>query len=456
MAGVSGVAVAQQGTTTYAYDPNGNLTGIVDPLNRVSSRTYDALNRLATLVDPANGQIKLAYNGQDRTVQVTDPRNLITSYTLDGLGNTTQQTSPDTGSTQNTYDAAGNLSTRIDAKGQATVRQYDALNRPTLVTYQDGRQERYTWDTGSNGIGRLALLEELQSGTVTASTQYGYDALGHLISETRTEGVTTLITTYAWNAGDLVGVTYPSGKQITYGRDGQGRITQVTVTENGQARTVVSQIRYHPFGGINSYVTGAGQMIVRGQDLDGRPTTYSLGNALWQVGYDLAGRITYQTDTTNASNTASYGYDSLDRLTSAVLPTTNLGYGYDPTGNRISQTVGGATYGYSISPTSNRLTGINSLPAKAYGYDANGSMATDGQNQFGYDARGRMTQAVTAVGTTQYKVDAEGRRVAKSNASGTTRYVYDRAGHLIAETDASGQAKREYVWLGDLPVGVLQ
>jgi YD repeat-containing protein len=139
-----------------------------------------------------------------------------------------------------------------------------------------------------------------------------------------------------------------------------------------------------------------------------------------------------------------------------VLPTTSLGYGYDATGNRSSQTVGGATYSYQVSPTSNRLTGINTVPPKSYAYDANGSVTGDGQNTFGYDARGRMTQAVTAAGSTQYRLDALGRRIAKTNPTEDTRYVYDRAGHLIAETDATGTAKREYLWLNDLPVGVLQ
>lgn len=277
-----------------------------------------------------------------------------------------------------------------------------------------------------------------------------------MISDTRTEGPLTLTTGYAWSNGDLVSLTYPSGKRLAYGRDTQGRVTQITLTDNGSIRTVLSQVQYHPFGGVKSYVTGAGQTLTRSQDLDGRTSAYTLGAGLWQIGYDAAGRIGYQTDSTNAANTATYGYDALDRLTSTVLPAITLGYGYDATGNRTSQTIGGATYNYTVSPTSNRLTAINTVPPRNYAYDANGSVTGDGQNSFGYDARGRMAQAVTAAGPTQYRLDAEGRRIAKSNATEDTRYVYDRVGHLIAETDATGGAQREYIWLGDLPVGVLQ
>jgi YD repeat-containing protein len=455
---------AQNQTTTYAYDANGNLTGVLDPLNRLTANAYDALNRLVRITDPNNGQTSLGYNGQDRTVQVTDPRNLVTSYTVDGLGNLTQQVSPDTGTTQISVDAAGNPVSRTDAKGQTTATQYDALNRPTLITYQDGRQERYTWDQsgggggggGASNLGRLTLIEELQGGQVIASTRYAYDIQGRVTGETRSEGALTLTTGYAWSNGDLISLTYPSGKQIAYGRDSQGRVSQITLTDNGVTRIVLNQVQYHPFGGVKSYVTGAGQTLTRSQDLDGRINAYTLGAGLWQIGYDTAGRIGYQTDSANATNTASYGYDSLDRLTGTVLPTTSLGYGYDATGNRTSQTIGGATYNYTVSPTSNRLSGINTVPPKSYAHDANGSVTGDGQNTFGYDARGRMTQAVTAAGTTQYRLDALGRRIAKTNATEDTRFVHDRAGHLISETDATGTAKREYLWLGDLPVGVLQ
>ena len=451
---------AQNQTTTYAYDANGNLTGVLDPLNRLTANAYDALNRLIRITDPNNGQTALGYNGQDRTVQVTDPRNLVTTYTVDGLGNLTQQVSPDTGTTQTSVDAAGNPISRTDAKGQTTATQYDALNRPTLITYQDGRQERYTWDQSGNGgasnLGRLTLIEELQNTTLIAATQYAYDLQGRVTTETRSEGALTLVTGYAWSNGDVVGLTYPSGKQIAYGRDSQGRVSQITLTDNGVTRIVLNQVQYHPFGGVKSYVTGAGQTLTRSQDLDGRINAYTLGTSLWQIGYDTAGRIGYQTDSANATNTATYGYDTLDRLTGTVLPTTNLGYAYDANGNRTSQTVGGTTYSYQVSPTSNRLNGVNTVPPKSYAFDVNGSITGDGQNTYGYDARGRMTQAVTVAGTTQYRLDAQGRRVAKTNTAEDTRFVYDRAGHLIAETDATGSAKREYIWLGDLPVGVLQ
>jgi RHS repeat-associated protein len=37
----------------------------------------------------------------------------------------------------------------------------------------------------------------------------------------------------------------------------------------------------------------------------------------------------------------------------------------------------------------------------------------------------------------------------------TTLYVHDLDDHIIAETDTSGQTLREYIWLGDIPLAVV-
>jgi YD repeat-containing protein len=75
-------------------------------------------------------------------------------------------------------------------------------------------------------------------------------------------------------------------------------------------------------------------------------------------------------------------------------------------------------------------------------------------NTYTYDARGRMVRAVSVLGTTNYQVNALGQRVRKTNSLGDTVFHYDTRGRLIAETDAAGSVKREYVHLGDLPVGL--
>ena len=54
-----------------------------------------------------------------------------------------------------------------------------------------------------------------------------------------------------------------------------------------------------------------------------------------------------------------------------------------------------------------------------------------------------------------YMVDGFGQQVFKSGSSGSTGFFYDEAGRLLGEYNYSGNPIREYVYLGDLPVGVL-
>ena len=169
-------------------------------------------------------------------------------------------------------------------------------------------------------------------------------------------------------------------------------------------------------------------------------------------------RIAFINDTGNAQNSNTYGYDLLDRPTSAVLPNLPFAYGYDPVGNRSSKTVGSSTDTYAYATTSSRLASITPQggAARNFVFDPNGSTTNDGINQYIYDTRGRMAQSTGALGATTYQVNALGQRIRKTNPTEDRVYLYDTRGRLIAETDPGGGLKRELIYLGDIPVGVVQ
>jgi RHS repeat-associated protein len=453
---------AQNQTTQYAYDNQGNLTSMDGPLTGavdVTTNAYDALNRLIRVTDPNLGQTRYAYNGIDQLTSVTDPRNLATTYNYDGLANLNAQVSPDTGTTANTYDTAGNLLTQTDAKGQITNYAYDALNRVTSITFAGGSKQTYSYDQGANGIGRLTGITELSpSLQVTNQLAYAYDPKGRVSFETRTINGVAYALAYSYDgAGRLSGLTYPSGRTIAYSFDALGRTSQVSTTPQGGAtQSVASNIAYQPFGGVKSYTLGNGQGYSRSYDTDGRIASYSLGSQIFALGYDAAGRIAFIVDAANPVNANTYGYDNLDRLTSAVLPNLPFAYNYDAVGNRLAKTVGSATDTYAYGAASNRLASITAQAGatRTYGLDANGSTVNDGINQYVYDIRGRMVQSVGALGATTYQVNALGQRIRKTNSTEDRVFLYDTQGHLIAEADPAGTITREYLYLNDMPLAV--
>jgi len=447
-------------TTEYGYDNQGNVVSVKDPLSRVTSNQYDALNRLARVIDPNLGQTHYGYNGLDALTSVTDPRGLVSAYSVDGLGNLVQQSSPDTGITVNAYDAAGNLVTRVDAKAQTTTYAYDVLNRVTRITFADGSMQTYVYDQGPNGVGRLTEITEIDpTAQVTSRIAYGYDPHGRVLSESRMVAGQVHTVTYTYDpAGRLAGISYPSGRSLTYTLDGVGRITGIATSADSQSQVLVQKVQYHPFGGVKSYVLGNGQVVSRTIDLDGRIAGYTLGDESYRLSYDAASRINGIAQLGNSANDRTYGYDSLDRLTSAAVPGAVFGYSYDPIGDRLSKSVNGAIDVYAYSPTSNRIASMTPAAGstRSFVFDANGSTTDDGVNQYAYDARGRMSGAASAAGMTFYQVNALGQRVRKTGAHGDTVFHYDVRGRLIAETDAQGSLTRELFYLGDIPVAVFQ
>jgi len=127
-------------------------------------------------------------------------------------------------------------------------------------------------------------------------------------------------------------------------------------------------------------------------------------------------------------------------------------------GNRSSKTVGSSTDTYAYSTANNRLASITAQAGavRSFSFDPDGSTTNDGINQYAYDARGRMVQSTGALGATAYQVNALGQRIRKTNTAEDRVYLYDTRGRLVAETDPGGGLKREYLYLNDIPIAVIQ
>ncbi|WP_266169716.1 RHS repeat domain-containing protein [Dyella subtropica] len=460
---------------TDSYDANGNLVHSADALGIQRKQGYDGLNRLISTLDNYNGtdsatqntQSVFAYDARDQLLGVGDPDGLNTTYDYDGLSNPKAVHSPDTGTTAYVVDAAGNRAQQTDAKGNVSTSSYDALNRRLATTYTDPTLNvSYSYDeansvTGCSSSSPLGRLTRVIENAVT--TVFCYDARGNVIQKRQVQSTQTDVTQYSYTLGDrLSSVIAPSTTATQYTRDGAGRITTVTVTPPGTAAgTVVSGITYLPFGPIASYTLGNGQTVTRSYDANYALTDVVSPALNLHFARDAMGNPTALGNAPGANPAIeSYSYDPLYRLTGVnnASGAAIEAYTYSKTGDRLSKTASGlATGSYGYQSGTHWLTSIGS---SARTYDANGNTtgsATGGDTYgYGYNGRNRMT-VVQRNGQTvaTYSYNALGQRIAKTVTfpqAVSQRFAYDEASRLIGEY---GTVNRDYIWLDDLPVAVV-
>jgi RHS repeat-associated protein len=435
-------------TTTYGYDSNGNQTTINAPLTRNTTNVYDPLNRLSQITDPNNGNTYFGYDAQDNLTSVKDPRSFTTSYTYSGFRDLKQQVSPDTGTTVNTYDSGGNLSTSTDARNAVSSYAYDVANRATSITYKvNGVADQtitFGYDTGTNGKGRLTSASDANH-----SLSWSYDTNGRVTGKGLTIGSVNKSVGYGYTNADLTSIVTPSNQSVTYGYNTNHQVTSIAV--NGT--TVLSGVTYEPFGGVNGWTWGNGTTVSRSFNGDGLVSQIVTAGVTLGYSFDNANRITGISDSSNSALTWTYGYDSLDRVTSGTTTSITDGWTYDANGNRLTQT-GTTPITFSVASASNQLTATTGHLVRSYSYDAAGHTSAYGSYTFTFNNRGRMKS--TSASTTNYLYNALGQMIEKSGTAGTTIFMQDETGHLLGEYNGTGGLIEETIWLGDIPVATLR
>jgi putative ABC transport system substrate-binding protein len=228
----------------------------------VTTQAFGALNRLTTITEPSTGVTARQYDPGDKLTNVTDPNTHQTRYVNDGFGDRIQEVSPDRGTTVYHYDLGGNLTQRIDGAGTVTNNTYDALDRILATSYPGGSAENvaYTYDSGTNDIGRLTSLTDAAGGLTLA-----YDRRGNITQTARTHGSAVLTTGYTYDpASRVASIAYPSGLTVAYTRDAMGRVVSVGAANSsiGLASTQVAYgLVYQPFGPPSSLAYGNGQNL---------------------------------------------------------------------------------------------------------------------------------------------------------------------------------------------------
>jgi RHS repeat-associated protein len=442
--------------THFGYDNNGNRTSSLDPNLRNNGYAYDALNRLVSTIDSLGGETLTEYDERGNIVSTTDPRGNATRYTFDGLNNQILVDSPDTGMTAYEYDAAGNRIAAIDARGIRTDYFYDALNRLTDISYPDSTLDvSFDYDSGPNGSDRLTRMTD-RLGTVA----YDYDARGNLLNERRIIGTDQYTTSYAYNAANrLEQITYPSGMTIVHTLDAAGRISAI----GSGSETLLSNVRYEPFGPIAAFDYGNGLRYSAIHDQDYELDQLSSGSGLeWALTHDPVGNILSISDSSSDPGNQVYRYDELHRLETAQGDYPDEAFEYDSNGNRMRFGNSEVDEVYAYAPDSNHLLAYDSWTLNR---DAMGNRTekfdSGGTGQiYSYADHGRLTNMVLTNGvdgstTANYQYDGRGQRSLKTAGGQTSHFVYGPDGNLLGEYPAgSTGVTTEYVYLHGLPVAV--
>jgi YD repeat-containing protein len=388
----------------------------------------------------------------------TESDSVTKTLTYDSYHRLCATSEPESGSTLMSYDGANNLawsaqgqplgaSCSTTAPSNAIARSYDPMNRVLTIAPPPGTQTTsYQYDARGN-------VSNVVSGIATNT--FNYDSLNHLTTQTLT------VPGYAWGIGysyDSYGhvnaIGYPSyngsSEGIALSPDGFGRATQV----GGYA----SGITYFPNNQVESFNYGNGASYVSQQNTRQLLSNYSYGvgstlNLSEDVTYDQDANITNVTDLVNGQRTKAFGYDALNRLTSA---TANGLYGvesysYDALNNLRTRLTGGDTL--TLGYANNQLATVseNGSVVTTYGYDAQGNRnnLTSGgaSTAYSFDVE---NQLLSVSGVESYAYDAAGRRVAKTATNGAVSayYFYDQGGQLMYAFDPSTATATNYIYLG--------
>jgi len=394
-------------------------------------------------------------------------------------GKVIREVSPDRGTLTYWYDEAGNLTKLVDGDGQETNYAYDNANRLTSAAFVGASAETITYSydstaSGNKGVGRLTGVTE-ESG----SSAFAYDAQGRVTQDAKTIQGRSYTVGYAYDRnGRITGLALPSGRSVTFTRATDGQVTDISTkaTPASASQTLASGVSYLPFGPLASLTYGNGLGLTYSYDQNywlSRAEVKSMTATRLDLTFNRNenGQLTGVVDNASSGRGATFTYTDAGRLASGSGPWGADTYSYDAAGNRLDRArdIGGTITHVTAVPssTSNRIDTVTdgSTTTRTLTYRTGGDLsqavfAGGPTYVYQYNARKRLS-VVKNNGTDAawYGYDYAGRRVWRSVFGTTTvqtHYIFDEDGRLVAEHDgATGAVVREYVWLDDEPVAMI-
>jgi len=462
-------------TTTLGYDQHGRLETVTHPGDTAPSVSYmysplgAGVESITTTTQTAGGPLTtVSYVdsvGRPLQTQTPSPTNTamrtVATNLYDTAGRLERSTEPyETSGTpgdgylplsDGDWDTLLHTRAEFDARGPTTSHLYDgATLLRSVTTLTDGWQTKHVDANGdqtirfSDAFGNLTQVDEYDSGSVYATTTYGYDKQNNLTSVTDNDSnVTNIVYDHA---GSKTSMTDPDLGTWTYTYDNANNLT--------------------------SQVDGRGQALHFSYDSINRMTSKNAdtptGILLAEWGYDTPGFLGLPASSTayepaGTVTTTYAAYDQRNRITSRTWsipgpaggdfamawtyhPDNQINTITYPTGNTggLGETV---TVGYTTTGLPQRLTGTDTyVDAAAYqpwGAPATqtwGTAATQVDRSFTYqdDRRPLASTAATGAGivfsaTLTHDLNGNVTSVVDAiNASQRQCYGYDHLSRLTA------------------------
>jgi RHS repeat-associated protein len=407
------------GTSTYAYDPSGNLVQSVDARG-------------------AAGTVFIGYDGLNRPLwhnTVNSPTGAYYTYSYDGSAGGSAGVGRLTGETFSGgagSSLSGGYTFAYDARG----RQVGQTLTVGGTAYPTGA----TYDDAGN-----VLTQRYPDGEVVSTTHTPQGWLS-AVSTQQGSTTTTLLSGAAYTGpggalGDVTGASLDGGVyQSGASYDLLGRATDVRVAGSSGA-VIFDQAR--TFDGVGN-VTTVSTTLPGGTD--NQAFCYDEQNRLTWAGSagtaPCTGTAVAAGTLTAAQYTQGFTYDSLGRMVTGPLGS----YGYGDPGHAHAATAVGATYTASYDAAGNMTCRAPTTASTCAGSAPRGA-------RFGYGSEGQLLSAQSAPpgpsSSDQFLYDCQGQRVAQQVTQGgvTTTTVYVGT---VEEVTTSGGATttRTYYYAG--------
>jgi YD repeat-containing protein len=314
---------------SYLYDDTNNKITFTNGRGYDTVCWYDFLSRLKKVEEEYSTDLfavtTYQYDEVSNLTSLTDAENHTTSYAYGSFFGLNKTTYPDSTYEEYTYDSVGNIISFTDGKGNETTYTYDSIYRLTQIQYQDQSTISFTYDMNGN---RTRMDDDVPH--IDDYVEYTYDSWNRLITETRNISTDSYPVSYEYDvASRLTKLTYPEGMQVLYSYDDLNRTTEIKRYVDGLTDEILlDNVHYDAESLLTQFDYGNDLQATFSYDSRDRPLTIDIKDGETSFldldyTYDNNDNITQLTngwrDTTSIwhSDTESYSYDGLDRLTSA-------------------------------------------------------------------------------------------------------------------------------------------